>query len=93
MDHKGQSAIFILEGAIETNENRGLGLFPEFLSAHLHEVRSTIEAHSRQGQSEDPDKGTANGILIGSGNGFGTQYQFRVRTAIGTSIYQIDRWD
>jgi hypothetical protein len=93
LDHKGQSAIFILEGARETNESRGLGLFPEFLGAHLHEVRSTIEAHSRQGQSEDPDKGTANGILIGSGTGFGTQYRFRVRTAIGTSVYQIDRWD
>jgi hypothetical protein len=93
LDHKGQSAIFILEGAIETNENRGLGLFPEFLSAHLHEVRSTIEAHSRQGKSEDPDRGTANGIMLSDGSNFGTQYRFRVRTSIGTSIYQIDRWD
>jgi hypothetical protein len=93
LTHKGQSAIFILEGACETNENRGLGLFPEFLGAHLHEVRSTIEAHSRQGNSEDPDKGTANGIMLSGGKDFGTQYRFRVRTSLGTSVYQIDRWD
>ncbi len=91
--HKGQGAIFILEGARETNENRGLGIFPEFLGAHLHEIRSTIEAHSKSGKSEDPETGTANGIMLGSGKSFGTNYKFRVRTSIGTSIYQIDRWD
>ncbi len=93
LTHKGQSAIFILEGARETNENRGLALFPEFLSAHLHEIRSTIEAHSKSGKSENPETGTANGIVLSSGNTFGMNYNFRIRTAIGTSIYQIDRWD
>jgi hypothetical protein len=93
LSHKGQGAIFILEGARETNEQRGLGIFPEFLAAHLHEIRSTIEAHSKSGKSEHPEAGTANGIMLSSGYSIGSNYKFRVRTAIGTSIYQIDRWD
>lgn len=86
--NQGNGAIFVLKGAVD-NDQSCLGLFPECLRSELHEVRSTIEAHSLQGKLTGAENASACGIDIRAFN-----QTFRVKQA-GSSIavnYLIDRW-
>lgn len=89
--HQGKSAILVLEGARDLTPSGGNGLFPEILKSDLHQVRSTIEAHSRRTETEEKELATACGIRI-AGKGAPAQTVL-VTTALGKARYRIDRWD
>lgn len=87
--HQGKSAIFVLDGARDTQES-GLGLFPETLQAALHAVRATVEAYVHSRQLEGREEASANGLRVGNS---ASTAPIRVTTALGTLTYRIDRWD
>jgi hypothetical protein len=87
--HQGHSAILILDGAQDQN-NPSLCLFPEILKSSLHEVRSTIEAHSKSRELEGTAEGSAAGLRVGDN---GCHCPIRVTTDTGVAVYKIDRWD
>jgi hypothetical protein len=86
----GDSALLVLEGCRD-GENRSLALFPECLRGELHQVRRTVEAHSRSRALEPLEEGRqhAAGLRIGDNQ----QVELRVRTAAGVASYLIDRWE
>lgn len=84
----GRGVVFILEGAKDTDHINAC-LFPEILKAELHEVRSTIEAHSRSAKREG--EGSACGINLQAGQTW--SHQFRVVINGNTFEYMLDRWD
>ena len=88
--HHGSSAILMIEGAADQRSS-SLALFPECLRSELHEVRATIEAHSRRAQLAKLPRGTQNaaGLRVGD-NG---PAEVWVRTAQGTARYVIDRME
>lgn len=88
--HHGSSAILMVEGAADGRVS-GLALFPECLRSELHEVRSTVEAHSRRMQLERLPRGVQNaaGLRVGDGS----PAEVWVRTASGTARYVIDRME
>lgn len=91
-DHEGKAVIFILEGCRDTNyRSAGCGLFPEILKSELHEVRSTIEAYSRQNVISGYEEATACGIRIQANTK--CRAAFRVTTDFGVTEYIIDRFD
>ena len=61
--HQGGGIFFILQGAHET-VGSGLCLFPEILRSEYREIRSVLEAHSKNMKLENPLEGTANGICL-----------------------------
>jgi len=83
--------VFILKGAKESRTDAGLALFPETLKSELREIRSTIEAFSRNGQLEGVADASACGIALMKGSNWNAR--FRVRSATSTVEYKIDRWD
>lgn len=87
----GEGVIIALDGAQDTN-NSGLCLFPQDMIGALHQVRATIEAFSEEGAlGECPEDQSMAGIMLrekGSCN-----ITLRVVTDLGTSIFEIDRWD
>jgi hypothetical protein len=90
---KNQSAgiFFLLKNARDRNVS-GLALFPESLRSELREVRSTIEAFSKQGTLQGLEEGSAVGLLFDTGiNSWNLSLQ--VTTSQGTSVIKIDRWD
>lgn len=92
-ENHGKSVFFILKGCRDTNyKNCGIALFPESLKSELREIRSTIEAFSRNGTLEGYDESTACGIRLQAGNKF-WDYKFRVTTDLGVTEYKLDRWD
>ena len=92
-ENYGKSVFFILKGCRDTNyKNCGIALFPESLKSELREIRSTIEAFSRNGTLEGYDESTACGIRLQAGNKF-WDYKFRVTTDLGVTEYKLDRWD
>lgn len=86
----GDSALLVLEGCRDS-ENRSLALFPECLRGELHQVRRTVEAHSRSRALEPLEDGRqhAAGLRVGDNQ----QVELRVRTAAGIASYLIDRWE
>ena len=87
----GPGAMFLVQGAKESRFNGGLALFPETLRSELHEVRSTIEAHSRSGVLGNTEGPHAVAVCMEASAGI--TVDLRVKTAIGTTVYKIDRWD
>ena len=90
-EHQGAGVVFILKGAKESRTDAGLALFPETLKSELREIRSTIEAFSRNGQLEGVADASACGIALMKGSNWNAR--FRVRSATSTVEYKLDRWD
>jgi hypothetical protein len=91
-EHQGKGVILLVEGA-KTAQDVGLCLFPEILKSELHQVRSTIEAHSKSVAASGRAEASAAGIRIGAENSKWPAVAVRVTTASGTIEYKIDRWD
>ncbi len=93
-EHHGKSVHFILNGAKDTNYKHGgsgNALFPEDLKSELREIRSTIEAYSKEEDICGYSDSSACGIRLQSGSEWNEI--FKVTTDIGTVLYKIDRWD
>lgn len=96
-DHHGKSVFFVVEGAKDNVASMnamhgGLALFPEQLRSELHEVRATIEAHSKKGRLEVPAEPMAIGLKCESGRSWSVY--LRVTDKLGNiSHYLLDRWD
>jgi hypothetical protein len=90
--HQGKGVFLILDGAKDSNyAHCGNGLFPEILKSELREIRSTLEAYSRKETIGGYDEASACGIRLQSGQGW--KATVRVKTATGTTVYKLDRWD
>lgn len=86
--HQSKILCFAIEGCQDTTrQSLGLVLFPEIIRSELHEVRSVIEAYSKNGSVTYQDPGAANGLSLGTGR------LLRVRTKNGLAIYKVDRLD
>lgn len=92
-EHYVNGAFLILKDCRDTNNNIGLGLFPEMLRGELREVRSTIEAYSKNGELEGADEASACGVMLTSNYRSLTWINLRVTTDVGVQKYKIDRWD
>ena len=88
--HHGSSVILMIEGAADQRDP-GLALFPESLRSELHEVRATLEAHSRRTKLGKLPRGTQNaaGLRVGDNSAA----EVWVRTSQGTARYVIDRME
>jgi hypothetical protein len=93
--HHAPGTVFILDGAKDSGyETGGLALFPATLKGTLHEVRATIEAHSKSGKLGGYDVASACGLLLQSGQPGHPSIALRVTLTNGTrAAYKIDRWD
>lgn len=87
-DHQGKGVVFILDGAKDSRTTQGNALFPETLKSELREVRSTIEAYSRQAEILGYGDASACGLAFG-GNG---HVVLKVTTDMGIATYDLDRW-
>ena len=91
-DYEGKAVIFVLKDCKDANHrNSGCGLFPEILKSELHEIRSTIEAYSRQNSCSGYEQSSACGIRIQANSK--SRARFRVTTDYGVTEYVIDRFD
>lgn len=90
-DNHPSGVIFVLEGARETNPS-GSCLFPEILRSELFEVRSVIEAHSKQGVIHGMDQPHAAGLGVSSTS---TEWNTTLKVWSGgrSQEYKLDRWD
>lgn len=90
IEHFSQGIMFLLAGAKDSREGSSLALFPETLRSEYREIRSVIEAYSKQGRLVVPEGEHACTLGFGKGD-------WCVRlcvTARGLqTIYTIDRWD
>lgn len=92
--HHGASVLFMLRGARDSGAP-GSALFPELLRSDLHEVRATLEAHSRRVPLERlPDEAQcAAGLRLESRVG-STPVELEVHPAAGPAQrYLLDRLD
>jgi len=90
--HQGKSIFFILDGAKDSRDkNSGNCLFPEMLKSELREIRSTIEAYSKNAEIEGYHDASACGIKL--------EYRanwdavFCVTTNAGIATYRLDRYE
>ena len=92
-EHEGKSVFFILKNCKDHRYGgAGIALVPEVLKGELREIRSTIEAYSRNETLGGFEEASACGIRL-QGNAKWWDYKFRVTTDVGTAIYTLDRWD
>lgn len=84
-------AILLLEGMKETNLSAGAAIFPENLKSDFHSVRSVIEAYSKSSSLEDPEHGTACGLLLSKA--FPNPVQLKLVLESTEMIVTLDRWD
>lgn len=89
-EHNGEGVFFILKGCKDPN-NRSSALFPEIMRSELREVRSTIEAYSKQHKLGGYDEASACGLLLQSSSD-SWKCVLHVTTDVGVSIYKLDRW-
>lgn len=91
-EHHGKGVIFVIDGARESRI-AGAALFPEFLKAEFHGVRSVIEAYSRAAIIEGMSDPHAAGVMLDARRE--SQWDALVRVwSSGRSLdYRIDRWD
>ena len=88
--HLGEGYVLVLEGAQDSNGNVSAGLFPEIMSADLHEIRATIEAHSKSTTVQGRDSSQkASGYDLRKNT---CRAHLRVWDDLGNADYQIDRW-
>lgn len=78
--------LLILRGAADKSDS-GLSIFPECLLGELHEVRATIEAHSKTGTMEPERRDRASGHYIGDR----MEVNLEVTTEDGVARYCVDR--
>lgn len=90
-EQSGEGVFFILKNCKDPN-NRSSALFPEVLRGELREVRSTIEAYSKQHKLSGYDEASACGLLLQSSRD-DWKCVLHVTTDVGVSIYKLDRWD
>lgn len=90
--HHGKWVALLVEGA-KPAQDVGLCLFPETLKSELHQIRSTVEAHSKSVAASGRAESSAAGIRIGAENSKAPAVAVRVTTASGAIEYKIDRWD
>lgn len=88
--HSGE--LLVLEGAEDESVDE-LGIFPQDLRSELHQVRTTIEAYSKEGTIQDVDGQKAQGLMLSYGRPVPHLCQLRVTNALGCTFYNIDRWD
>lgn len=90
-EYIGEGVFLILEGCKDT-KNHSSVLFPELLRGELREVRSTIEAYSKEHKLSGYDEASACGLCLRYNS---TQWKcnLRVTTDTGVSMYKLDRWD
>lgn len=91
LPHHNKGVMLILDGAKESVFSAGIALFPEILKHELREIRSVIEEYSKNEQLEGKEDCSACGLLLSSGSDI--NQVVRVKTAIGTATYNLDRWD
>lgn len=90
--HHGEGVVFILDGAKDVlYENSGNALFPEILKTEFHNIRSTIEAYSKDATLKGADEASACGIALLKGNEWNVL--FRVFVDGAKLDYELDRWD
>lgn len=91
-----EAVFFILAGCKDTGyQTCGSALFPEVLKSELHEIRSTIEAYSRNSVLGGYEDASACGIRLQKDNSSLSRWnaKFKVTTETGQTIYRLDRWD
>lgn len=92
--HQGESVIFIIKGARDSGSKTngsGNALFPEILRSEFHEIRSTIEAYSRNEKLSGYEESSACGIRLVKNET--NSSVFRVTVGNTKLSYKIDRWD
>lgn len=90
-EHHGEGVFFILEGCKDV-ANTSSALFPEHMRGELREVRSTIEAYSKQHELGGYEEASACGLLL-QAHRDSWKCKLRVTTDVGVSEYTLDRWD
>lgn len=91
-EYQGNGVMFILKDCKDT-VNRSSALFPETLRSELREVRSTIEAYSRDNELTGYEEASACGLCLQASNKRDWDCTLRVTTDVGVGIYKLDRWD
>lgn len=86
----GRSAILLIRQVLDTRGG-SLALFPEILRSELHEIRATIEAHSREKKPDSIDGDRAGGIKIEDQGPINVL--LKVTTPLFCREIFIDRWD
>lgn len=89
-EHQGQGVMFIIEGAKDAREPEAC-LFPEFLKAEFHGVRSVLEAYSKGAKLQGAEQASAAGVMLHGGQAWDALV--RVWTGGRSLDYQLDRWD
>ncbi|HVH98497.1 MAG TPA: hypothetical protein VM869_07300 [Enhygromyxa sp.] len=90
--HQGKMVFFLLEGAKDLHYERGGGLFPSNLRSEYHEIRATVEAHTKDAVIEGKREAEACGLALRQNGSWGAS--FRVTSMDGVVVtYQLDRWD
>lgn len=91
-EHQGNGVLFIIYGAKDDmHKVCGNGLFPEILKSELREVRSTIEAYSKQAEIFGYNEASACGVILHKGGNWNAKV--KVVSDIGEAEYILDRWD
>jgi len=91
LTHQTPGVLFVLKGCSDVRTASAC-LFPEMLKSEYHEIRATLEAHSRRLQIQDVVGQKASGIAFRSGGA--SSSTIRVCRKDGTStFYILDRWD
>lgn len=90
-EHTGRAVFLILEGCKDVM-NRTSALFPEIMRGELREVRATIEAYSQNNNLSGLDEASACGLRLQSDTK-NWNFTLRVTSDVGTTIYNLDRWD
>lgn len=90
-EHQGAAVLFLIADARETRVS-GAALFPEFLKAEFHGIRSVIEAYSRDARIDGLGQPHASGVMLDKGHG---AWNATVRVwCDGRPLdYRLDRWD
>lgn len=88
----GAGVIIVLKNCRDLGKQASSALFPEILRSELREVRSTIEAYSKQDTINGVNEASVCGLILQSGIDDYT-CKIKVTTDVGVSVYKIDRWD
>lgn len=90
-EHHGKGVLLIIQGARE-QEPVQVPLFPQFLKAKLHSIRSTIEAYCKSATLTGLAQSSASGLMLNEGSRWEPVI---LDVCIGKVItrYVIDRWE
>ncbi len=88
LPHFRNGALFVIDGCRD-RYNHSSCLFPEILKSDLYDVRSTIEAHSKNSKLVDVDEPAA-GRLFDDGQSVTVNVALRGSV---TAVYTIQKWD